>query len=383
MALLYPPSFQGSFKKNQYFEGWFCKHVTPLEPPATTDHQTIDVTRTLSNPVESTTLAVIPGISLGKDPHSFIQVNIASGPESGKSWYIRYPLEAADLNKKTFSVRIGTSAFSLNGMTLHIDEKDIHIHGRIGYQNPREFPVSLVGPGIMGWYRYVPAMECYHGLVSAHHELSGRVTLQSADYSGEFDFTGGDGYIEKDWGKSFPSSWIWMQANSFQAGEQSIRQSIRQSIKQSIKQSTEESTEKSTEESQTPNPVSFMLSLARIPWIGKSFPGFLGYVYYNNTYYPFATYTGARLEQVRVDHHQVTALVKARGFTLSIDAKRDDGAELIAPVAGAMTRTIKESIGAVITLTLEISTGETWEGTSHAAGLEVSGDMGELGVTTT
>lgn len=352
MALLYPPSFQGSFKKTQYFEGWYCKHVTPLNPPTKANQSPIDLTKTLGNPGHPTTLAVIPGISLGQDPHSFIQVNIASGPNSGKSWYIRYPLEAAELNRKTFSVRIGTSAFSLNGMTLHIDEEDLHIHGRIGYQHPREFPVSLSRPGIMGWYRYVPAMECYHGLVSAHHELSGQVTVKSSDFHGDFDFTGGDGYIEKDWGKSFPSSWIWMQANSFQ----------------------------SNEEAKTQGPVSFMLSLARIPWIGKSFPGFLGYVYYNHTYYPFATYTGAHLEQVKVDHDQVTGMVKARGFTLSILAKRDDGAELAAPVAGTMSRTIKESVGAEITLKLQLATGETWEGTSPAAGLEVSGAMGELGV---
>ncbi len=50
------------------------------------------------------------------------------------------------------------------------------------------------------------------------------------------DLTGGRGYIEKDWGTSFPSAWIWMQCNTFD----------------------------------TPD-TSFMLSYARIPWMGSHF----------------------------------------------------------------------------------------------------------------
>ncbi|WP_243392439.1 MULTISPECIES: tocopherol cyclase family protein [unclassified Mesotoga] len=29
------------------------------------------------------------------------------------------------------------------------------------------------------------------------------------------DLTGGKGYIEKDWGRSLPDAWIWMQSNNF------------------------------------------------------------------------------------------------------------------------------------------------------------------------
>lgn len=27
------------------------------------------------------------------------------------------------------------------------------------------------------------------------------------------DFSGGRGYIEKDWGQSFPAAWVWLQIN--------------------------------------------------------------------------------------------------------------------------------------------------------------------------
>ena len=54
----------------------------------------------------------------------------------------------------------------------------------------------------MGWYAYLPIMECYHGILSMDHELSGELI-----YNGDFlAFNKGRGYIEKDWGKNFPTS---------------------------------------------------------------------------------------------------------------------------------------------------------------------------------
>ena len=40
------------------------------------------------------------------------------------------------------------------------------------------------------------------------------------------DFTNGIGYIEKDWGKSFPNSWIWMQTNHFKYHNASLMASL-------------------------------------------------------------------------------------------------------------------------------------------------------------
>ncbi len=53
-----------------------------------------------------------------------------------------------------------------------------------------------------------PAMECYHGVVSMYHLLSGHLEINGD----KVDFSGGKGYIEKDWGRSMPSDWIWIQA---------------------------------------------------------------------------------------------------------------------------------------------------------------------------
>ena len=37
----------------------------------------------------------------------------------------------------------------------------------------RSYPGTIFSPGIMGWYSFVPFMECKHGIVSINHDLTG------------------------------------------------------------------------------------------------------------------------------------------------------------------------------------------------------------------
>jgi len=67
----------------------------------------------------------------------------------------------------------------------------------------------------MGAFAYVPKMECNHGILSMHHTINGQVLFHK-EASSEIDFTKGRGYMEKDWGTSFPSSYLWVQANHFE-----------------------------------------------------------------------------------------------------------------------------------------------------------------------
>lgn len=158
----------------------------------------------------------------------------------------------------------------------------------------------------MGWYRYIPGMECYHGVVSMDHALRGELL-----FDGErIDLSGGRGYIEKDWGTSFPSSWIWMQSNSFG----------------------------------TPG-VSLMLSIAKIPWFGRHFTGFLSFLRTPDGLVRCATYTGASIERLEVDEQGVAVVLSHRATRLHIRAHKGAPGGLKAPVAGAMERTIAESTG--------------------------------------
>ena len=74
----------------------------------------------------------------------------------------------------------------------------------------------------MGYFAYIPNMECNHAVISMNHTVDGCIRYNGSDISFCNDF----GYIEKDWGKSFPSRYVWVQANHFPRPGDSIMLSI-------------------------------------------------------------------------------------------------------------------------------------------------------------
>ena len=206
LQLYNPEFFQGNLKMKNYFEGWYFKHVS----------------RELNH-----VWSFIPGISLNsKDAHAFIQV--INGNTSATN-YISYPLSDFIWDKNSFFIKIGDSVFSENYIDLNLISENIRIKGRLDYFNIVKYPKSLFSPGIMGWYSFVPFMECKHGICSVLHDLSGELEINDV----LVNFREGKGYIEKDWGTSFPEAWLWIQANNFITRESpAIRREIEQELRQ-------------------------------------------------------------------------------------------------------------------------------------------------------
>ena len=315
-----PVNFQGNKKRKNYFEGWYFKMVSD-------DKASI--------------ISVIPGISLssdGSEQHAFIQ--IIDGTSAQTSYY-SFPISQFSFSSKEFAIQIGQNYFSENEVILNIENDSTYIHGRIEMSNQVRLPEKkLLNPGIMGWYRFVPFMECYHGVVSLNHDLSGTIIHNGSEYN----FDKGKGYIEKDWGSSMPSEWIWMQTNHFNTGNSS-----------------------------------FMLSVANIPWIGKSFTGFLGFFYHNGKIYRFATYTKAKLVFENSDPDKVNIKITDKKNTYNIMASRSQAGMLKAPVKGSMDRRIAESINAHLTLLVTDKNDNVIFCDSTAiSGLEMAGDINNL-----
>jgi len=313
-TVLNPQLFQGRKKGSPYFEGWYFKMAVSDQ--------------------ENAVLSVIPGISRDDDPeksHAFIQVITSL---TTKSWYIRYPLEEFHADEHTFLITIGLNRFSLDGIVLSIDHEDLHLHGRVYHSEVHSFPVTLLQPGIMGWYRYVPFMECFHGVVSTHHVLKGVMTLNNDTV----DFNRGRGYIEKDWGTSFPSAWVWMQSNSF------------------------------------PNSsVSCMLSVARIPFLFRTFTGFLGFVEVDGRLIRFATYTGARIETFSCTDSACTVGINTGREHIELNASLGSASHLKAPRQGSMDRIITESVMGTIALKICEKDGTvSFSETGILSGIELS-----------
>lgn len=309
--LFHPEIFQGKYRKKHYFEGWYFKIIDKNKEHA---------------------LAVIPGISLEKDSaHAFIQVL----DHNNNAYYFRYPITDFYFHPKKFEIKIGDNYFSKDKMLLNLNEKNGSIRGRLDFSGRIEFPKTPLRPGIMGPYSFVPFMECYHGIVTVHHEINGRLALSGKTV----DFTGGYGYVEKDWGRSFPEYWIWFQSNHFTGRDATV-----------------------------------MFSVAKIPWFFGAFTGFISFLRYKERVIVFATYTGAKLRRLEYKGSRIRAVLSDPRFCLELEARQADGGSLMAPKNGLMEQKIVESINAAVKVRLSDRRGnKIFEGTGTNAGLEVFG----------
>lgn len=312
--LFHPPGYQGRKAPTRYFEGWYNKVVDATEQQI---------------------WSFIPGISFSADPHSFVQV--IEG-RSGTTDYVRFPREAFAARRKIYDARVGPNRLSQYGLELDILSEHFSVRGSLAYHDTSPFPQRLFAPGVMGWYTYAPLMECYHGVVSMHHRLEGTLEINGKP----IDFTGGMGYIEKDWGRSMPTDWVWTQCNHFDDEQEA----------------------------------SLMVSVARIPWLWYHFPGFLSFFRVHGKVYRFATYNGSSIDRLEITPQALEMILSGRKHRLSIRLDRKNSGELLAPKHGEMNRKIHESLDAGMEVKLEEKQGRViFEGKGRHAGLEIVGDV--------
>ncbi len=292
---------------------------------------------------EKNAYAVIPGVSITRDPlksHAFVMFLDA---REKRMHYFRYPLDELKTSDKNFELTIGRSSFSIHEMSLNIEQGGDRISAQISFKDTHPWPVKLLSPGVMGWYAFVPGMECYHGILSMDHTIEGFIEADSI----RTDLSCGRGYIEKDWGSSMPSSWIWMQTNHFDR-----------------------------------EGVSLSGSIAKIPWLGNYFTGYIFGFLYDKKLYKFTTYSGTRVTCLDVTDDNIRVRLENKVYRLDIDADRSEGVELPAPRLGDMTAKVNESLHSSINVTLLRKNGPRVEpiysGTGRNAGLEFMGNVAEL-----
>jgi tocopherol cyclase len=306
--ILNPELFQGSLGRRGYFEGWYFKLIDEGREHAA---------------------AVIPGIALGDGPHSPDSHAFVQFISSGQAEYFRYPLSDFRADKREFRVRIAGNDFSACGVTLNLGQG--RIAGKLEFTDVLPFPKKLISPGVMGPFGFVPGMQCYHGLINISHRIAGNLEIDGH----EVPFDGGTGYVEKDWGRGFPSAWVWVQANHFGSD------------------------------------AAFLFSVADIPWLGGSFRGFFAFLHLNGVMHRFASYTGARLVSLAERGGVTQAAIESRSGRLEISAVPGPGGLLKAPSNGLMNRTIEESISATVSVRLTDKNGRVlFSGASPCAGME-------------
>lgn len=317
----HPEAFHGSGKDHDFFEGWYIKLVSP-------------------DGIQR--WAVIPGIFRGlksggaaaKDT-AFVQVLDGS---TGRSWFHEFPPEDFHADTSRFAVTVGDNHFSSTGVTLNLPQ----LTGSIAYSSAlTPWPVTMTSPGIMGWFGLVPFMECFHGIVSFGHGLTGALSVEGESVP----FDGGRGYIEKDWGRAFPSGYVWLHSNHFA----------------------------------TDSDASVVASVAIIPWLGGAFRGYIIGLRHGGTLHKWSTYNRSHERSISVDDTHVRWTLDGPSGRLEIVAERASGGLLHAPLRSAMFQRVEETMQATIALRHIDSGGRVvFDDVGTIACMEVFGDIDRL-----
>ncbi len=316
-----PDVYHGGNKKADFFEGWYFKIV---------------------HPHKNYSFCFIPGIFLSSKAghsHSFIQV--VNGHEADFK-YLKFKKDDFQAKTDVFHVSVHKSSFSLNGITLNIDEQGEKISGRLTFNSIIRWPDSAINPGSMGFYNYLDFMQCYSQVCAIDGDIEGSLIINNE----EVDFTGGKVYIEKNWGKAFPYSYIWVQGNSFEKQQAALT-----------------------------------CSIGHIPFPVRSFTGFLIGLHVNGVFYKFTTINHSSLT---IDCRDERVILEAHNkeHFLRVEAVYDGETfiDLLAPRDDNMVPIARETLQGKLIVSLYDKKRDAlvFSGNCSAAGIEFSGDYKNL-----
>lgn len=305
-----PEVFQGEKyleDGKDYFEGWYFK-----------------------NSNKKSTISFIPGINInGKNRKAFIQIIVDTN-----SYFVNCDIKDFEFNLKPFFIKIENNYFSKDGIKVDIkdENQNLNIYGKLKYINNKNIERSILNPNIMGPFSYIPFMECNHAILSMKNDIFGFIKINDK----RLEFNRDSGYIEKDWGTSFPESYIWCQGNNFNKSN-----------------------------------ASFMLSIAKIPFKIFSFKGIICDLIIEDEEFKFATYNNAKLIKSKIDNRNFDITLNKDNYYLKVKSNYNKGAKLYAPIKGKMDKNIFESVCASIEVTLKENNKTIFSDISENCGIEI------------
>ena len=314
-SLRNPDLYHGRIGKN-YFEGWYFKLVDANMEQA---------------------YAFIPGIFFSANPeyeHSFLQV--VDGTRK-TCRYLRFPAESFTAENNVFSLAVEGNSFGRGGIDFNLSAENAVVEGLVRFRNHRNWPESLINPGSMGFYNYIPRMQCYSQVCSMDFDLEGALKIDGS----RVDFSGGRGYIEKNWGSAFPFSWIWIQCNHFEEERASLS-----------------------------------CSIGHIPFLFSGFRGFLVGLYAGGDFYQFTTANRSKAEVTQKGSDVTLSLTNRRhSLMIECETKSEDFILLNGPRGDQMIPLVQENLQGLVNVELkETGSGKAlFTGSGRCAGVEYGG----------
>lgn len=176
-----------------------------------------------------------------------------------------------------------------NGLKIDYPE----VQGEVHYSNLLPLRSHIMGP-----FHFLP-MQCNHEVVSMRHTLQGGFKV----HGNLIDLNKGLGYIEGDYGRSFPKEYLWLHCNDFS------------------------------------NILSIMVSVADIPFCGLHFIGCICAITFNGKEYRLATYRGVHIHAANENH----IILSQGNYRLAVILYPAKSYPLRSPKNGRMINTIHES----------------------------------------
>jgi tocopherol cyclase len=207
-----PSSLQGNFNREKYFEGWFQKIYSA-------EHKS--------------SFIIIYGYAT-RNSHAtfgFIQVHI---PEQ-EPILMHFPKDEVFCDSAQHLVHIGKHILSSKQIVINTEEMGINL-SLMDNEPIQTFSNS------MGYNYVIPNLPCYHSVLNKAHAVSGEISNKHTHYS----LVNEMGYLEKNWGTSFPEKYIWLHAVDPKDSE-----------------------------------VSLLFSQAEIVWFGRKFTRHVGHLHYD------------------------------------------------------------------------------------------------------
>lgn len=261
------------------------------------------------------TVALIPALHKSRKQKS-CSVQIITDENA---WTVSFPCREFHRSKQNFHIHVGENYFGRNGIRLKLHAADCSAEGWIRFGT-----FSPIRYDIMGPFCLVPFMECRHSIISMRHTVTGELLLNGKPYL----FRSGTGYIEGDRGYSFPKEYAWTQC-SFTDG-------------------------------------SLMLSAADIPLASFHFTGIIAVVLWKGREYRLATYLGAKVLKIK----EGELVIRQGKMILRAKLIKKCAHPLLAPVSGAMSRTIHESASCLAYYDFSIDGRTLFSFTSQKASFE-------------
>lgn len=207
---------------------------------------------------------------MGTNSEGILQLERITNGERMVSTYSIY--EMTNINN---GIKIGNSSFTTKGIELNVDEAGLKITGQIAISQLVNIKKSLLKPGIMGIYRYIPFLEFYFEMLALNSTVAGEIHVNNEVYH----LDGGSCYIQKQWGERFPNIWLWSQSSGFSKHKDSA----------------------------------VMIAVARLKICFNYYTAFAVPVYYNDQVEVFSNYNGG----------QIAKLYRYKGYVHLIITQKD------------------------------------------------------------